>query len=308
MTIHHTFIGCDIGKDMIDIFDPRTARFCRIPNDEAALSTFAHRLDPATDLVVFEATGHCDRLLRLCLSQAGIAFARVNPKTARRFAEARGRLAKTDRIDARSLCEMGAMFGLTAEAPPCPVRERLAALARRRDQLVDARATERRHLCDAFDPAIRADIQTMIAILGEKIASIQAEIDDHMKSQALTEHAHRLTSAPGVGKVTALTLLAHMPELGALSPKAAASLAGLAPFNDDSGKRSGRRRIKGGRPRVRKALYMAALGAIKASARLRAFHQAVSARTGSAKAGIIAVARKLLTILNAMQRDKTHFA
>ncbi|MCU7980157.1 transposase, partial [Shinella yambaruensis] len=101
---------------------------------------------------------------------------------------------------------------------------------------------------------------------------------------------------------------AHMPELGSLSPKTAASLAGLAPFNDDSGRRNGRRRIKGGRPRVRKALYMAALGAIKASARLRAFHQAVSARTGSAKAGIIAVARKLITILNAMQRDKTNFA
>jgi len=107
MTIHHNFIGCDIGKEAVDIFDPRTARFCRIPNTEAQLSAFAKRLDPAGDLVVLEATGHCDRLVRLCLAQAGIAFARVNPKTARRFAEARGRLAKTDRIDARSLSHMG---------------------------------------------------------------------------------------------------------------------------------------------------------------------------------------------------------
>ena len=308
MTIHHTFIGCDIGKDMIDIFDPRTARFCRIDNTQTELSAFAGRLDPATDLVVLEATGHYDRLLRLCLTQAGIAFARVNPKMARRFAEARGRLAKTDRIDARSLAEMGAMFGLTAEAPPCPARERLAALARRRDQLVDARANERRHLGDAFDPTIRADIEAMITIFGERIAAIEGEIDAQMKSGHLAEEARRLTCAPGVGKVTALTLLAHMPELGRLSPKAAASLSGLAPFNDDSGKRYGRRRIKGGRPRVRKALYMAALGAIKASTRLRAFYQAVAARTGSAKAGIIAVARKLITILNAMLRDKTNFA
>ncbi|WP_313193647.1 IS110 family transposase [Shinella zoogloeoides] len=307
MTIHQTFVGCDIGKEAVDIFDPRTARFCRLSNSQAPLSAFAQRLDPATDFVVFEATGHCDRLLRLCLSQAGIAFARVNPKTARRFAEARGRLAKTDRIDARSLAEMGAMFGLTAEAPPCPVRERLAALARRRDQLVDARAIERKHLADVFEPAVRADIEAMIAVLGERIASIEAEIDEQMRNGHLAQQAHRLTSAPGVGKVTAVTLLAHMPELGSLSPKTAASLAGLAPFNDDSGKRSGRRRIKGGRPRVRKALYMAALGAIKASPHLRAFHQAVSARTGSAKAGIIAVARKLITILNAMQRDKTSF-
>ena len=308
MTIHHNFIGCDIGKEAIDIFDRRMARFCRIDNNEAALSAFAQRLDRASDLVVFEATGHCDRLLRLCLAQAGIGFARVNPKTARRFAQARGRLAKTDRIDARSLAEMGAMFALTAEAPPCPVRERLAALARRRDQLVEARAIERRHLGDAFDPAIRTDIQAMIVTLGEKIAAIEAMIDEQMESGHLAEEARRLASAPGIGKVTALTLLAHMPELGSLSPKAAASLSGLAPFNDDSGKRSGRRRIKGGRPRVRKALYMAALGAIRASTRLRSFYEAVAARTGAAKAGIIAVARKLITILNAIQRDKTEYA
>jgi transposase len=307
MTIHHNFIGCDIGKEAVDIFDPRTARFCRIPNTEAQLSAFAKRLDPAGDLVVLEATGHCDRLVRLCLAQAGIAFARVNPKTARRFAEARGRLAKTDRIDARSLSHMGAMFGLSADAPPCPVHERLAALARRRDQLVDARASERRHLGAAFDPAVRADIEAMIAILGERIAAIESAIDEQMQSGNLAEGARRLASAPGVGKVTALALLAHMPELGTLSPKAAASLAGLAPFNDDSGKRAGRRRIKGGRPRVRKALYMAALGAIRASSRLRTFYLAVKARTGAAKAAIIAVARKLITILNAMQRDKTDF-
>ncbi len=307
MTIQHNFIGCDIGKEAVDIFDPRTARFWRIPNTEAQLCAFAQRLDPADDLVVLEATGHCDRLVRLCLAQAGVAFARVNPKTARRFAEARGRLAKTDRIDARLLSHMGAMFALSADTPPCPIHERLAGLARRRDQLVEARATERRHLGDAFDPDIRADIEAMIAILGERIAAIEIAIDEQMKSGDLAEGARRLTTAPGVGKVTALTLLAHMPELGSLSPKAAASLSGLAPFNDDSGKRSGRRRIKGGRPRVRKALYMAALGAIRASARLRAFYQTVKARTGAAKAAIIAVARKLLTILNAMQRDKTQF-
>ena len=149
----------------------------------------------------------------------------------------------------------------------------------------------------------------MIAILSERIAAIETAIDEQMKSGDLAEGARRLTSAPGVGKVTALTLrFAHMPELGSLSPKTAASLSGLAPFNDDSGKRSGRRRIKGGRPRVRKALYMAALGAIRASSRLRAFYQTVKARTGAAKAAIIAVTRKLLTILNAMQRDKTQFA
>ncbi|MBP0615413.1 transposase, partial [Jiella mangrovi] len=110
-----------------------------------------------------------------------------------------------------------------------------------------------------------------------------------------------------VGKITALTLVAHMPELGSLTPKKAGALAGLAPFNDDSGHRRGHRHIKGGRRRVRKALYMAALGAIRANTRFKSFFQAVAERSGSKKVGIIAVARKLLTVLNAMQRDRKAF-
>lgn len=309
MTIHHNYIGCDIAKAMLDVFDPATGRLCRVVNERMALEAFAARLDPATSFVVLEATGHHDRLLRHVLAQAGIAFARLNPMMVRRFAQARGRLAKTDRVDARSLSELGAMFKPAADQPPCPGRERLAALARRRDQLVAARALELRHLGETVEATVIADIEAAIAGLSARIAALDAEIGGHVQASGeLAERATRLASAPGVGPVTALTLLAHMPELGTVSPKAIASLAGLAPFNNDSGTRKGRRSIRGGRPRVRRALYMAALGAIRANARFKGFYSAAAARSGSKKSAIIAVARKLLTVLNAMQRDQKTFA
>jgi transposase len=304
MTIHQNYLGCDIAKTVIDVFDPQSGRCFQVKNQAGALRAFASRLDRQSAFVVFEATGVHDRLLRYALADAGIACKRSNPAMVRRFAESRGQLAKTDRLDARTLSDMGSRFEPAADPKPCPERERLAAFARRRDQLVDTRANELRHLCEAFDRAIIADINKLIAHLDKQIEAVEAEIARQMKDIAeLAGQAARLASAPGVGPVTALTLIAHMPELGHVSPKAIAALAGLAPLNNDSGKRRGKRIIRGGRPRVRKALYMAALGAIRASARLRAFYTAIAQRSGSKKVALIAVARKLLTSLNAMQRD-----
>ncbi|MBB6470566.1 transposase [Aminobacter lissarensis] len=308
MTIHHSYIGCDIAKAMIDVFDPVSNRLSRVANEAAALADFAGSLAPHS-FVVFEATGHHDKALRHALARAGIACARLNPTMVRRFAQARGRLAKTDRIDARILSEMGAMFRPVADKPPCPGRERLTALARRRDQLVEARALELRHLGETTDVTVIADIEAAIASLSIRIVALETEISHHIETlDELAAQAERLTSAPGIGPVTALTLVAHMPELGTISPKAIASLAGLAPCNNDSGAKTGRRSIRGGRPRVRKALYMAALGAVRANQRFKAFYDAIAIRSGSKKSALIAVARKLLTVLNAMQRDQKPFA
>ena len=309
MTIHRNFLGCDISKQFIDVFDPRGHRRQRLRNERAALEGLAAGLDPDSDIVVLEATGSHDRLLRHVLAEHDVGYVRLNPMTARRFAQARGRLAKTDRIDARSLAEYGAAFQPAADAPPSPAREHRAALARRRDQLVEARAVELKHRTDAFEPAVTADIDAVIAVLDARIREIEVLIECQLQADPqLVRQAERLSSAPGVGPVTVLTVLAHMPELGRLSPKAAAALAGLAPFNDDSGQRTGRRCIAGGRPRVRKALYMAALGAIRANSRFTAFYNALAARSGSKKLAIVAVARKLLIALNAMIRDDKEFA
>jgi transposase len=308
MTLHPNYLGCDIAKRFVDLFDPRGGKHQRLANEPEALALFAATLDPDRDIVVLEATGSHDRLMRHELAARGIGHVRLNPMTARRFAQARGRLAKSDRIDARSLAEYGAAFHPAADAPPCPGRERLAVLARRRDQLVEARAVELKHRADAWEPVVIADIDAMIAVFDARIRDIEAIIERQLEADPhLAGQAEHLRSAPGVGPVTVLTLLAHMPELGELSPKAAAALAGLAPFNDDSGQRTGRRTIAGGRSRVRKALYMAALGAIRANARFSAFYQALAARSGSKKLAIVAVARKLLVVLNAMMRDNKAF-
>lgn len=308
--IQHNYIGCDISKDMLDVFDPRSRRFRRVANQAGPIEAFVAGLAPGRDFVVFEATGVHDRLLRHALAEAGIASTRRNPVQTRRFAEAGGLVAKTDKLDARMLSDYGRRFTPAPDRPPCRERERIAALARRRDQLVEARAREVRHLGEAFDPDVIADIEEAVARLAERIAGIEAVIASAIAAAdaAVAATFAILQSAPGVGPVTALTLIAHMPELGSRSPKTIASLAGLAPLNNDSGTRRGRRPIRGGRPRVRKALYMAALGAIRAAPRFKAFYSAIAARSGSRKLAVIAVARKLLTILNAMQRDHKAYA
>lgn len=307
--IQHNYIGCDVAKEMLDVFDPHSGRFQRVANTIAAIGTFAAGLDRTRDFVVFEATGVHDRVLRHALAAAGIACTRRNPVQTRRFAQARGLLAKTDRVDARMLAEYGRRFTPAPDPQPCPARERIAALARRRDQLVEARAREAKHLSEAFDADVIADIEQMRASLTQRIKQLEKLIEQAIaEADAATVATYEvLLSAPGVGKVTALTLIAHMPELGRSSPKTIASLAGLAPLNNESGKRNGRRAIRGGRSRVRRALYMAALSAIR-STRFKDFYKALVARSASKKLAIIAVARKLLTSLDAMVRDGKAFA
>lgn len=306
--VHQTHIGCDIGKSAIDIFHPDGSRWLRIGNTPQDLGAFSATLDRACDFVVMEASGGHDRLLRHALSAAGVAHARINPVQVRRFAQARGRLAKTDRLDARTLSEFGSLFKPQASQPPSTAHEQLVLLVRRRDQLVEMRAMELRHLSETLPAVVAADIEAGIADLTRRITAIETELRKRVAAdETLAADVKRLQTAPGVGPVTAIALMAHMPELGQLTPKTAASLAGLAPFNRDSGKYNGRRSISGGRPLVRRALYMAALAATHSQSPFRSVYTAIAARSGSKKVAIIAVARKLLTILNAMQRDQKAF-
>ena len=309
MTIPTIYVGCDISKATIDVFDPRSGRDLQVDNTEAAIAAFLASLDQTSTCLVFEATGRYDYTLRHLCDGAGLRFCRLNPVRVRRFAEATGRLAKTDRIDARLLSRMGEMIEPKAETAVDAGRERLAALVRRRDQLVDMRAKQRQQAEAAGDPVVAEDIASVCAFLDERITAIEAEI----KSQAscdtnVARTIDRLRSAPGVGPVTASVLAAILPELGTTSPKRITALVGLAPYNDDSGPRKGQRHIRGGRARARHALYMAALGAIRANKRFNDFYQALANRSGSKKLALTAVAHKLLVVLNAMQRDQKAFA
>ena len=308
MSIAHSYIGIDIARARLDICDDLSGPRA-IANAPAAIAAFIESLAGRSVTVVFEATGAYDRTLRAALAAARIRAIRVNPGRARDFARAAGYLAKTDAVDARMLAAMARAIALPADEPVDPQREELNALARQRDWLVELRAQEMTRLPQAGAQAVTTAIEAHIAWLDQQIRALEAAIDTLIANAADLHATKRLLeTAPGVGPVTAAILIAQMPELGRRSSKAIAALAGLAPLNNDSGDKRGRRSIKGGRRRVRRALYMAALSAIRAVPRFAQAYAAIAQRAASKKVALIAVARKLLVALNAMIAKRQPFA
>lgn len=304
MTIHPGFVGIDVSKHYLDVCDAgRTERFANTAENVVQL---ARRWRGSC--VLFEATGHYDLALRKALEAEGICYTRVNPARARDFARATGRLAKTDVIDARVLADMAQSSLFARERASDPEREALARAHKRRDQLVHMRQQERTRKSECIDAPLRADIEAHIRWLDAQIAQWEGEIERLVaQSAALAQSEQRLRSIPGIGPVAATTLLALVPELGSLSSKKIAALAGLAPFNVDSGQFRGKRKIKAGRKRVRDALYMAAVAAARCNPRLRAFYTRLRAAGKPAKVALIALARKLMLMANAILRDETQF-
>jgi transposase len=306
MIIAPSKTGIDIAKTWLDIHDATARKSRRVDNTKAAISSFIRDLPPHST-VTFEATAPYDTELRRALSEAGVTAFRVNPGQARDFAKSRRFLAKSDKIDARVLALMGEEVKLTPEPAFDEERERLQALHRRRDQLVEARAVERGRLADVADDGERASLVRHVQWLDTEIGVIEAQTKAALRQPTLAPAAKLLRTATGVGMVTVTTLLALLPELGRRSAKTIAALAGLAPYNCDSGKFRGQRRIQGGRGRVRRALYMAALSAIRRVPHFRAAYLAIKKRSGKAKIAIVAVARKLLITLNSMMKTGQPF-
>ena len=308
MTIPDRYVGCDVSKRWLDVFDPAEGKVRRIENTPAQTARFAAAMAATRAFVVFEATGVYDFDLRTALHGAKVDNVRLNPTLARRYAQARGRKAKTDALDAMVLADLGATLKPDPDPEPCVHREELARLTLRRDQLVEARKAEIIRLKTARDSFVSASVQAHIGWLDEAIAAAEHEISQRVAGhQTLRAQARILASAPGVGPVTAQVLLALMAELGRARPKRLAALAGLAPFNHDSGQLKGKRCICGGRRRVRQALYIAAMGAVRSCPDLRTFADRILAAGKPKKVAIIAVARKLLMRLNAMIRDQAPY-
>ncbi len=302
--IHPDVVGCDVSKHFLDLFDARSQRSERIANTDAAIAAWLEQLGKRAAFVVFEATGVYDRRLRQALAGAGVAHARVNPSRARDFARAAGFLAKTDAVDARMLARLGAVLQPAPETGADAAREVLAARVKRRDQLVKMRAQERVRRSEGASGELAEEIALHIAWLDRAIAACERAIAAASKADpAVAARIARLKSAPGVGDVTATVLVSLVPELGRRSPKQIAALAGLAPLNADSGQKRGQRTIRGGRRRVREALYMAAVSAIRGKSSFAAFYARLRQAGKPAKQALIAVARKLLVALNAMLRD-----
>lgn len=306
MTITAIRIGIDVSKACLDVCEAPSQATIRILNTEDAIAKLLARL-PTDATVVFEATAPYDTRLRKALARTSLRVLRVNPSRARDFARAAGFLAKTDTIDARMLARLPDALDVRAEEAFDQDREALAALHRRRDQLVDMRAVERGRLADEPDAGVRNSLERHVEWLTITIEDIEARIRDALKRPAFARRAKLLATAKGVGHVTVTTVLALMPEIGRCSSKAIAALAGLAPVNRDSGAFRGQRHIAGGRRRVRQALYMAALAAIRTHEPFRQHYLAIKARSGKAKVAVIAVARKLLVILNAMIKNDEPF-
>jgi transposase len=301
-------VGIDVSKHRLDIFDDAVGVAESIANAPQPITEQVARWRCDNVFVVFEATGVYDHELGAQLHQAGIRFARINPARARDFARASGRLAKTDAIDARVLADFARAMTPATNPAPEPARNALALLAKRRDQLVLMRAQEKNRRSETRDRAMIEAITRLIDFLDGEIGTIEAGIQELIKAEPqIAENARLIRSVPGVGPVACMQLIAQMPELGQIGPKQIAALAGLAPLNVDSGTYRGKRTIGGGRKRVRDALYMAALNAVRRCSSFKTFYQRLRTAGKPAKLALIAVARKLLTILNAMLRDRKIF-
>ncbi len=249
---------------------------------------------------MLEATGGYEVPLAAALAAAGLRVAVVNPRQARDFARATGRLAKNDSIDAAVLAHFAEAVRPEPRPLPDAQARSLDALLARRRQLLDMPTVERNRLGTCADAAARADLEAHVTWLLERLAGCEKGLDAAVKAcPAWREKEDLLRSIPGVGPVTSRTLLAALPELGHVTNKQAA-LAGLAPFDDDSGKRRGTRHVKGGRADVRGVLYMAALSAAVHNPPLRAFRERLRLAGKKAKVILVAVARKLVVLANAV--------
>lgn len=299
------FVGIDVSKSSWDVHLLPEGRSFTIRVDDGAIERLLEKLgSPAASLVVLEATGGMEQQLVAELIDAGWTVAVVNPRQVRDFAKALGRLAKTDGIDAETL----ALFAQRVQPRPTKKtpekQQELNALVTRRRQLVNLRSMEKMRRPQAVHKTASRSIDKVLKVLEQEIAALDKAIveliesdDDWRAKRDLIE------TVPGVGPTTSATLVAELPELGRLNRQEIASLAGLAPFNHDSGKFRGQRRIRGGRSRLRTSLYMAALTANRCNEKMRAFAQRLYKIGKPFKVVMTACMRKLLTILNTLVRS-----
>jgi transposase len=303
---HSRFVGIDISKDHLDVHVRPTGDSFRVRYDDAGLVTLVEHLRPLAPVVlVLEATGGYEVTVAATLASAALPVAVVNPRQVRDFARATGQLAKTDTLDARVLALFAEAVRPAARPVPDAQAVALGELIARRRQLVDMLGAEHNRRRLLRDRRLQRHLEAHIAWLEEALRRLDHDLTTLIRSTPVwRETDDLLRSVPGIGPVTAGTLIADLPELGRLDRRRIAALAGLAPIARDSGAFRGRRMIMGGRAHIRRVLYMATLTAITHNPVIRAFHQRLVAAGRPGKVALTAAMRKLLTILNAMLRDR----
>jgi len=295
------YLGADIAKDSIEFQAPGLAFPASLPNIAAGHRSLIRALQriKAPVHVVLEATGSYQRKFTEALHKAGVTLSVLNPRQPRDFARARGQLAKTDANDARILAEYGAAFKPKPTPPPDPTSLALADLCTRRAQLVRQRTAENNRLQQAHHKTVIASHKTALRFIDRELASLDKHITaTTKKSPALASKVRILSQTKGIGATSAAALLAALPEIGTLSKNQATALAGLAPFNRDSGTFRGKRSIHGGRRSVRQALYMATFVATRFNPIIKAFYLNLRSNGKPHQLALTASMRKLLVHLN----------
>lgn len=299
------YVGVDVSKKQLDLCMGTSV--VHLPNTPAGMVRLVRTLAGlARPHLVCEATGTYTRLMARVLGQQNIPISRINPRRVRDLARADGRLAKTDAIDAALILRFARLMQPEADAPYDPRAIEMADLVRRRRQMVDMLAMEKQRREHPEAERVQASIDAHIGFLSNQIAEIDQAIAHQISGDAtLARRADLLVTIPGIGKTTAAILIAEMPELGSIGNKQAAALAGVAPFNRDSGEMRGQAHIAGGRLSVRCALYMATLSAIRANPPVRDFYKRLRDQGKPAKLAIVAAMRKLITTANAVLANDT---
>ena len=308
----HSIAGIDVSARVLDISiasmtgDFASSSFAN--EDDAIKKLIKMFLKHGVQTVVLEATGGLELRVWRALEKAGIAVAQVNPRQIRDFAKSTGELAKTDKIDARIIARYGAVMRPRISTLPSENMMEIKSLATRRRQLTEILKAEKNRRTRSQSRLAAKDIDELIADLEKRIAKLQDEIKRLIEmDRTLADKRDLLTSMTGVGQVTAYTLISELPELGNLGRSQIAKLAGLAPLNDDSGTRRGVRYIWGGRAVVRQPLYMAATAARQHCPPFKRYFERLLAKGKPYKVAMIALMRKMLTILNAMVKTNTRF-
>ncbi|MBU4230658.1 MAG: transposase [Proteobacteria bacterium] len=304
-TIVEKFVGIDVSKSTLDVCIEPDEKTLHVAYDEAGIKQIVDRLkEVSPTLIVIEATGGLEIRIATELASKGLQVAVINPRQARDFAKATGRLAKTDQVDAAML----AAFAKAIRPQARPLRDEdtcaLNDMVSRRRQLIDMRVQETLRLGTAASKPLQKNLSKHIAWLDKQIAEIDADLTKRLrKSDVWRIKDDLLRGIPGVGTVTTLTVLAKCPELGTLNRREIAALTGVAPLANDSGKHRGKRFIWGGRADVRAVLYMAAVSAIRCNEPIKAFAERLKKAGKPPKVVIVACMRKLLTIMNSMLKN-----
>ena len=312
MTITYPIVGIDISSDTIDsacLDSSGKFESATCPNSKAAAKKLAKNLaKKKVALAVVESTGGFEAIVMAALDAEGVPFARVNPYQVRNFANGIGRLAKTDRIDARVLAIFGERARPRLTTLPTPDEAHLKALCLRRRQLVDARVAEKNHRSIVTDKDSLASVERMIESFDDEIERIEGAIAEQIAaSEPMRERQELLNSIPCIADITSAAIIAQLPELGARSTSVLKALVGVAPYNSDSGNFRGERHIRGGRAPLRQALYMAAQTGYRCNPVLKIFYERLRAKGKTHKQSIVACIGKLISIMNAVIKTKTPF-